>query len=167
MVNAISRLWACFYLKTKQKSLSSLEFLYEKILYLCQRGKHLLFILFGLEYLCLSVLCLFFIEYISGALIYSWQCSFHCDGQAHSHMTDKLVILLGDPALPSLSLIDNGLISYLVYLLVLLKVIFVLPTAKETAEKKRPRWILAPIPIRLLCFSFLDYCLALICLFLL
>lgn len=72
------------------------------------------------------------------------------------------------PALPPLSLIDNGLISYLVYLLVLLNVVFVLATAKGTAEKKKhPHWILAPIPIRLLWFSFLDYCLALICLFLL
>lgn len=68
MVNSLSRLWASFYLKTKQKSLSSLGFLYGKIIFLCQRGKHLLFILFVLDYLYLSVLCLFF---ISAALIYS------------------------------------------------------------------------------------------------
>lgn len=91
----------------------------------------------------------------------------HSDRLALSHTTDKLVVLLGDPALPSQALIDNGLISNLLYLLVLFKVISVLVTAGETTTKKNPHWILTPTPIYLLCFSFLDYCLALICLLLL
>lgn len=90
----------------------------------------------------------------------------HSDRLSLSHMTDKLVVLLGDPTLPSWALIDNGLISNLLYLLVLFKATSVLVAAGETA-KKSPRWILTPTPIYLLCFSFLDYCLALICLFLL
>lgn len=61
--------------------------------------------------------------------------SLHSDRLTLSHMTDKLVVLLDDPALPSLGLIDNGLIFYLVYLLMLFEVTFVLAAAKETAEK--------------------------------
>lgn len=51
-------------------------------------------------------------------------------------MTDKLVVLLGDPALPSWALIDNALISNLLYLLMLFKVISVLIAAGETTTKK-------------------------------
>lgn len=92
--------------------------------------------------------------------------SLHSGRLIPSHTIDKLVVFLDDPALPSLDLTDNGLISYLVYFLRLFNVIFILAATKETAEKN-PHGILAPIPICLLCFSFLDYCLALICLFLL
>lgn len=55
-------------------------------------------------------------------------------------MTDKLIVLLGDPALPSWALIDNALISNLLYLLMLFKVISVLITAGETTTTtKKPR----------------------------
>lgn len=63
----------------------------------------------------------------------------HSDRPALSHMTDKLIVLLGDPALPSWALIDNALISNLLYLLMLFKVISVLITAGETTTTKKPR----------------------------
>lgn len=63
----------------------------------------------------------------------------HSDRLGLSHMTDKLVVLLDDPGLPSLGLIDNGLISNLVYLLILFEVIFFLVTAEGTNEKKKKK----------------------------
>lgn len=59
----------------------------------------------------------------------------HSGGLALSRPADRPVLLLHGSALPSLGLIDNGFISYLVYLLMLFKVIFVLAAAKATAEK--------------------------------
>lgn len=74
----------------------------------------------------------------------------HSDRLSLSHMTDKLV-LLGDPTLPSWALIDNGLISNLLYLLVLLKVTSVLVTAGETAKKPHVGFLLQ---LQSICFVF-------------
>lgn len=92
--------------------------------------------------------------------------SLHSGRLTLSHTTDKLVILLDRPALPSLSLVDNGFISYPVYLLMLFEVIFVQAAIKETAEKN-PTSDSCSISNLFACFSFFNYCLALICLFLL
>lgn len=78
--------------------------------------------------------------------------SLHSDRLTLSHMTDKLVVLHDDPALPSLGLIDNGLISYFVYLLMLFKVIFFLATAKETTEAPPPSGFL--LQFQSVCFVF-------------
>lgn len=75
----------------------------------------------------------------------------HSDRLSLSHMTDKLVVLLGDPTLPSWALIDNGLISNLLYLLVLLKATSVLVTAGETAKKPHVGFLLQ---LQSICFVF-------------
>lgn len=77
----------------------------------------------------------------------------HSDRLALSHMTDKLVVLLDDPGLPSLGLIDNGLISNLVYLLILFEVIFFLVTAEGTNEKKKSH-IEFLLQLQSVCFDF-------------
>lgn len=91
--------------------------------------------------------------------------SLHSGRLTLSHTTDKVVILLDHPALPSLSLVANGFISYPLYLLMLFEVIFQ-AAIKETAEKT-PTSDSCSISNLFACFSFFNYCLALICLFLL